>query len=206
MFQIQDIKFNGSISSPSHISDAEPSDSFNRLNEITTSLSLPSTEVVTSKTVSSPSFQNVCGDDKSRDLHRTISTADGLVMENVSQPYQNFGVVTTTLNKEVAELERKNLASSVVKMHFVNQNYYSNSDSTEMKWCDSETSIESSEFDRRFFEMKQWQSNLFHYKRSNAVFDLNHRVQLEFQPLKPLTVWKQPLHASQSFDTNNLTI
>lgn len=121
-------------------------------------------------------------------------------MENIrkktSQLCNNVGVVTKTLNKELEDLEGKNIANSVVKMHFINRNYNSNSDSTELNCCDSETSIESSEYDRRLYETRQWQSNLFHYQRSNNLTDLNRRVQLKFQPLKQFSFWK-PLQVTR---------
>ncbi len=123
------------------------------------------------------------------DLTNQNSLTEPLPVDNdPSHSYNNFGAVTQTLSKELEDLERKNFASSVVKIHYVNGNYHSNSDSYELKWCDSETSLKSNECDRRYYETKQWHSNLFFYKRSKAAIDLNHRVQLKFLPLKPFTM------------------
>lgn len=185
MFQIQDVKFNGSTTSLSHFYDEEPADSVKNFNKITTSASLPSINVRSGES----SYQNLI--EKSKNCQRKISLTDGLLVENISenlcQSHNNFGV---TPSKDLNDLEWKNLARSVVKTHFVNTSYDSSSDATDLDWRNSVTSMESNEHDRRFYETKQWHSNLFFYKRTDTVINLNRRVQLKFKQLKPLNIWK----------------
>lgn len=129
-------------------------------------------------------------DEKLKNMQRKISLHDGLLVTNTLENPYKIGVITKSLNKELEDLERRNIASSVVKMHFTNRNYHSTSDS-ESKWCESdETSLESNECDRRLYETRQWQANLFYYQRSDAAIKLNHRVHLKFQQLKPFIIWK----------------
>lgn len=113
-----------------------------------------------------------------------------MTAKNLSPSHHNnnFGAVTQTLSKQLQDLDRKNMADSVVLMHYVNQNFRSKSESTESKCSDSEISMRSNECDRRYCEIKQWYSNLYHYKRSDTAINLNHRVQLKFQPLKPFVI------------------
>lgn len=115
--------------------------------------------------------------------HSKISLANEPSAEMASS--NNFAAVTQTLSKQLEDLARKNLADSVVEMHFVNANYRSTSDSSELNWSDSETSLTANECDRRYGEIKQWHSNLFYYKRSDDVIAMNRRAQLKFVPLKP---------------------
>lgn len=175
MFQIQNIKLNDSISS---IGDREePADSTNNFNGRTTSVSQHTTDDGQTNNV------------RSSNTSLTDELMVDSVSEKPSQSCDNFGDLVTP-DREMNNSERTNIDSSVVTMHFVNRNYRSHSDSTGLSWCDSAASIESNEFDRRFYETKQWQSNLFYYNRPDAVIDLNHRVQLKFQPLKPLIIGK----------------
>lgn len=175
MIQIQDIKFNRSTSSLNHFREEDPVDSIKE-NEIK----------------------------KPKNFQRKKKA---LVVENVAennpQSHNNFGVATQTASKDQEDLDRQNLASNAVKMHFVNRNYQSDSDATDSERCDSVMSIESNEQDRRLNETKQWHSNLFYYKRSDAVIDFNHRVQQKFQQLKPLNTWK-PMKTSSRLDSNHL--
>lgn len=122
------------------------------------------------------------------DLLGKASFIEKNIPENASSSYNNFGVVTRTFHKELEQYKNRSFADSVVKMHFVNPNYYSNSDASGLTGCDSETSLRSNECDRRYHEIKQWHSNLFFYKRSDATINLNRRVKLRFQPLKPFVM------------------
>lgn len=119
------------------------------------------------------------------DLLHQSSFVERNFPENASHSHNNFGAVTRSLSKQLEDYSNKNFADSVVKMHFVNPNYYSNSETSRLSWCDSETSLRSNECDRRYNEIKQWHSNLFFYKRPNATINLNRRGKLKFQPLKP---------------------
>lgn len=195
MFQIQDIKLNNANAPRKHCRKECSTESIKNVSiEITKSVSLPSINIQHSKEIFPAE------NEQSENIQRKISLTDGLLLANTSKNHVQFdslGEIRNTLNKD---FERRNIANNVVKLHFVNRNYHSNSDSSEIKWCESETSLESNEYDRRFYETKQWQANLFYYPRSDAAILLNHRVHLKFQQLEPFIIWK---HVQSSKFTKN---
>lgn len=194
MFQIQDIKLNNANAPLNHCRKESSAESLNNFSIIIKqSASLPSINIKNSEHIFPAE------NEKSENIQRKMS------LTNTSKnPIQatNIGVLRNTLNNELEDLERENIAGSVVNVHFINKNYHSNSDASEMK-CESETTLESNEYDRRFYETRQWQANLFYYKRSDSAILLNHRVQLKFQQLKPFIIWK-PLQVPKLFGTKCL--
>lgn len=166
-----------------------------KLNDSTKSLSLRERQPDACHEGSPNGNLNSHSYEKLDNLLKEASFIENNFPENTSDSIDNLGIISQTLDTELKD--DNNPDDSVVKLHFVNPNYRSNSDASELTWYDSQTSIISNECNRRYYETKQWHSNLFFYKRSDATIDLNRRVKPKFQPLKPLI-----MHKSKQWYTN----